>query len=90
MTSNELVLAMLVHEAACDLIGGLENTMMDYPEDSEEYKDAKHDLEMGHDTLVTWVVNEVKRNREAMKHLKFVGNDFIVTRANKVVTKLGY
>lgn len=37
--------------AAYDLLGGLENTMLDYPEDSEEYKSAK-ELLGNHEALV--------------------------------------
>lgn len=37
--------------AANDLLGGLENTLLDYPEDSDEYKSAYEFLH-DHDRLV--------------------------------------
>ena len=40
-----------VYWAANDLIGGLENTLLDYPEDSDEYKSAYAFLN-DHDRLV--------------------------------------
>ena len=40
-----------IYWAANDLIGGLENTLLDYPEDSEEYKSA-YALLKDHNRLV--------------------------------------
>lgn len=90
MNSNQTVLAMIIRDVAGEYIGGYENTLMDYPEGSKEYQEAKEFLATDHDTLVAWIVADVKRDREAMKHLKFAGNDFITQYTGKLLTKWGY
>lgn len=90
MNSRQLMLAMLAKEIASGYIGGLENTMMDYPEDSQEYQDAKHDLALGHDRWVQIIVTDVKVMREVQKHLKFAGNKFLEDYVSKLLTKWGY
>ena len=90
MDSRQTMLAIIAKEAAGNLIGGLENTMLDYPEDSDEYRNASHDLHAGHDTLVSWIVADVKQTREGIKHLKFTGNTFLENYVSKLLTKWGY
>lgn len=90
MDARQTALAIIAREAAGELIGGLENTMLDYPEDSKEYQDAKSDLSAGHDTLVSWIVADVKARRESIPHLKFAGNDFLAKYVSKLLTKWNY
>ena len=44
-TANQREMFTNSYFAACELIGGLENTMWDYEEDSDEHKNAKKTLE---------------------------------------------
>lgn len=81
---------MMAKEIASEYIGGLENTMMDYPEDSQKYQDAKHDLAIGHDALVRIICTDVKVMREAQKYLKFAGNKFLENYVDNLLTKWGY
>lgn len=90
MNMNQTVIAHIAKEAAGELIGGLENTLLDYPEESTEYQDAYRDLHAGHDSLVSWIVSDVKTVREAHKHLKFAGNAFLIDYVSRLLTRWGY
>ena len=91
-----------IRNAANYLIGGLENTMEDYPEDSEEYLEAKATLE-DHDFLVSQIydlalteifaegANIFGRAAEAyLKDIRFCGKEWLMERVEKQVTKAGY
>ena len=91
-----------IRNAADYLIGGLENTMMDYPEDSEEYREAKATLE-DHAFLVNQIydlalteiftegANIFGRAAEAyLKDIRFFGKEWLMERVEKQVTKAGY
>lgn len=88
--------------AANDLIGGLENIMMDYPEDSEEYKNAELEL-ADHDGLVTWLYTEAtttiydegacffgKAAEAYLKDIRFFGKDWLIERCDRRIRKMGY
>lgn len=90
MDSRQKALARMARSIANEWIGGLENTMLDYDEGSEEYESAKADLSQSHETWVGWIVGEVKINREAQKHLKFAGNNFLKDCVDKLLLSMGY
>lgn len=88
--------------AARYLIGGLENIMLDYPKNSEEYKSAKALLN-NHDELVLNVyynaTSEVYGDGEVwfgkyaekfIKDINFCGKEWLMERCEKRVTKEGY
>lgn len=90
MNSHEKQVAKLISLATSEIIGGYENTLLDYPEDSEEYKEAKEIL--NHDTLFgmiyDYVMEESRRNYAS--HIRFAGKQFIEERIEKRLQKEGY
>ena len=91
-----------IRNAAGYLIGGLENTMEDYPEDSEEYQEAKATLD-DHDFLVNQIydlaLTEIfleganifgKAAETCLKDIRFCGKEWLMERVEKQVTKAGY
>ena len=91
-----------IRNAADYLIGGLENTMEDYPEDSEEYQEAQATLK-DHDFLVSQIydlalteiflegANIFGKAAEAyLKDIRFCGKEWLMERVEKQVTKAGY
>lgn len=88
--------------AAQQFIGGLENTMMDYEEDSEEYQEADNLLN-DHDALVNEIYEMAITNiydegseyfgpqaGSMLKDIRFCGKDWLMERVDKRVTKEGY
>ena len=75
-----------------EYIGGYENTLLDYPEDSEEYKDAKEFLGQSHEDLMNLIYDEVMTMSDSgmAKHLRFAGKDFILERIDRRLTKWNY
>ena len=90
MDSRQVALKRMAQKIANEWIGGLENQMNDSCPGEEDYECAKHDLEMSHETWVNWIVAEVKTNREAQKHLKFAGNQFLEECVDEILKKMGY
>ena len=91
-----------IRNAANYLIGGLENTMEDYPEDSEEYQEAQATLE-DHACLVSQIydlalteiflegANIFGKAAEAyLKDIRFCGKEWLRERVEKQGTKAGY
>lgn len=89
--------------AANDLLGGLENTLMDYSEDSEEYKKAK-DFLGDHEALVKTLYDMATTaiygegyccfNPQTVQHelrdINFCGKEFLMERCERRITKEGY
>lgn len=75
-----------------EFIGGYENTMMDYPEDDEEYQTAKAFLSRPHDELIEFIYNDVMAGADKgmARHLRFAGTEWIKERISKRLTKWGY
>lgn len=84
------------------IIGGYENTMLDYEEDSEEYQSAARALK-DHDELVDEIYQEAISvyhepgmacfNASAKRYLndiKFCGKEWLMERVDRRVRKLGY
>ena len=89
--------------AANDLLGGLENTMEDNPEDSKEYQSAKAML-ADHDALVKELYymattaiygegfccfNQATCQRE-LREINFCGKEWLMEHCEKRITKEGY
>lgn len=88
--------------AADDLLGGLENTLLDYDEDSEEYKQAK-ELLSNHSELVNQLYKRAttelygpgfcgfgKEAQMIIRDINFCGKDWLMERCEKRITKEGY
>ena len=91
-----------IKHAAHDLLGGLENTLLDYPEDSEEYKSAKALLD-DHDALVkelyyratSAVYSEgmIWFGRDAemyIRDINFCSTEWLMERCERRIRKEGY
>ena len=90
MNVHQRNLYRMMDELTCEIIGGYENAMADYPEDSDEYWEAKEFLDMGHDALKQYFFNALTARRETQKALKFAGNDFLMERIERRLRKWGY
>lgn len=88
--------------AAINLLGGLENTLCDYQENSEEYKSAKRLLN-DHNRLVKalyeMATSEVfdegfcgfgKAYQMFIRDINFCGKEWLMERCEKRITKEGY
>ena len=91
-----------IYWAAQHLLGGLENTLLDYSEDSDDYKSAEALLK-NHKELVnrlyematTAVYGEGfcgfgKQYQMEIRDINFCGKDWLMERCEKRVTKEGY
>lgn len=91
-----------IYHAANWLLGGLENTLLDNPKESEEYQNAKAQL-ADHEGLVNelyrMAITEVYNegiccfNEDAVNYLKdirFCGKDWLMERCERRITKEGY
>lgn len=90
-------------KSACDwLIGGLENTLSDYEENSEEYKDA-YKLLNNHDYLVNELYEMATSNlygvglcsfnslaKSYIKDIRFCGKEWLMEMCEKRIRKEGY
>lgn len=88
--------------AADDLLGGLENTLLDYDEDSEEYINAKR-LLSDHSELVNQLYKRAttelygpgfcgfgKEAQIVIRDINFCGKEWLLERCEKRITKEGY
>lgn len=90
MNQHEKVINQLVRQCVSEWIGGLENTMQDYTEDTEEYQNAKAML--NHDDLFNMFYSDImaETKRNAKSHLRFAGKKFIEERIENALEKCGY
>jgi len=92
-----------IKHAANDLLGGLENTLLDYGQDDPEYKSAKAQLS-DHEGLVTELYgmattaiygegyccfNPATVEKE-LRDINFCGKAWLMERCDKRITKEGY
>ena len=80
--------------AANDIVGGLENTLLDNDENSEEYKDAKAGL-ADHDGLAVAIYDMVINGNAgtecvSIADVRFCGRKWIKERIEKRLIKMGY
>lgn len=91
-----------IYHAANWIIGGLENTLLDYEEDSEEYK-AAYDRLHDHEGLVNEIyeaaINDYYDDgcacyndtaKRYLKDIRFCGKDWLMERCEARVKKCGY
>ena len=87
MNGRQKAIWRLTKGSACEFIGGYMNTLCDYPKSSEEYREA-YEFLADRENVKQTIIDDVKRDREAQKDLKFVGNDFLVARAEAQMKRL--
>lgn len=91
-----------IYHAANWLVGGLENTLLDFEEGSREYKNAYERLH-NHEGLVEelydmaisevyadggmWFGDQAKRY---LKDVRFCGKEWLMERCEKRIAKMGY
>lgn len=84
--------------AACDLIGGLENILQDYPDDDPEYINARKCL-LDHSGLVADIFWEATHNEygcgyagtgnTSQKHYRFAGKVWTMNAVEQIVQAMG-
>lgn len=89
--------------AANSLLGELENTMLDYPEDSKEHKDAEAYLQ-NHNALVNDLYHNATTEiygkgyccfnlnicKRELRDINFCGKEWLMQMCKKRITKEGY
>lgn len=90
---------MNIKYAANEYIGGLENTLQDFDEDSQEYKDAYKILH-NHEGLVETIYNiaitcicargSYTHSESFIKDIRFCGKEFLTQLVEEEVVKEGY
>ena len=91
MNNRQQIAARVAWKNCGDIVGGLENMLLDYEPESKEYKEAERILK-DHDALVKMIYRDVMSDTEKiyMKHLRFVGKDFIIERIDRRLKRWGY
>ena len=83
-TKHEIAMFTLIREYIDPFVGGFENEMLDWPEDSEEYKNAYNYLynTPAKDLLEEfyWMVMDYCKAGSNAEHARFAGSAFL--RAN--------
>ena len=90
MNQHEKEIDRLIQNAVSEWIGGFENTMADYPTDSEEYRNAQDQL--NHDTLFELIYDNImtESRKNKSSHIRFAGKEFITDRIEKRLKQSGY
>lgn len=103
MNARQLKAYYNVKHASNDLIGGLENALLDNEVDSDAYRRA-NGLLNNHDELVKYVYEmattaiygdgyccfDDRATQLYLREINFCGKDWIMERCEKRITKLGY
>ena len=92
MNAHQLAAFKLMVSEFNDLIGGLENTLLDNAEDSDNYKEAFEALH-GHEYLKNIIYQETVSEAHARVyavHIGFAGKDWLLERIEKRLVKEGY
>ena len=91
MNTRQKIVAKLAWETCGNIVGGLENTLLDNDPNDIEYKNAEKTLK-DHEALVEMIYHDVMMDTEKiyMKHFRFVGKDFIIERIDKRLKRWGY
>jgi hypothetical protein len=90
---HEIAMLQIIREEIDTYVGGLENMLLDFPEDSQEYKDAYDEL-YGHPAkqMLDWfyemVMSACKAGSRA-EHARFAGSDFVKVKLGVYLIKNG-
>lgn len=90
-TKHEIAMMQLIREEVDYLVGGYENTMLDFSEDAEEYKEAYNYLyeTPAKDLLEEFynlVMDRCKAGSNA-EHARFAGSDFLRAKLGLYIIK---
>ena len=87
--ANQRLMWNVVCREANNYIGGLENTLMDYEPETEEYKQAKAELE-DFDSVKEFVASEVLHSIEweKMQNTHFITREWLDTRIFNLTRKI--
>ena len=103
MNAREKKAFLNIKHAANDLLGGLENTLQDYAEDEDEYKNAKAQLE-DHKGLVEQLYHMATTAiyddgyccfnpatvKKELRDINFCGKEWLMERCERMITREGY
>lgn len=93
MNAHQRAIFDIMDELTRELIGGNENTLLDFSEEDEEYQDAYNFLHQGHEQLAQFFYDLVMGHCKAgsnAEHARFAGSAFLKERIEKRLTKWGY
>lgn len=82
----------LINEIYCDVVGGLENTQLDNPKDSDEYQRANRALK-NPQALLNMIYSDVQSTATMQgfaKHIRFAGEAWARERIARKLHKDGY
>ena len=99
MTKNEKLARRNIQYAINFELGGYENVLLDYPEDSDDYRAAKRFL-ADHDSVVKYVYDcavssfyvegGVFTDTRILAQIKFLGKKKLMEIVEELVSKEGY
>lgn len=99
MTKNEKLARKNIQNCINFEIGGYENVLLDYPEDSDDYRVAKMFL-ADHDAVVRYVYDcavssfyvegGVFTDTRIIAQIKFLGKEKLMSIVEELVSKEGY
>lgn len=90
MNQHETFANALINRAISEWVGGNENTLLDFDEDSKEYKEAKAMLTF--ENLFDAILSDVMGETEEMwaREVRFAGKQFIEERIEQRLNACGY
>ena len=99
MTKNEKLARRNIQNCINFELGGYENTLLDYPEDAEEYINAK-DFLADHEAIVDYIYQcavtdfyvegGVYTDNRIICQIKFLGKEKLMSIVEELVSKEGY
>ncbi len=92
MNEHQATAYRLMVEVYNDIVGGLENGLMDYEEGTEDYEVCKRALSDGNTLLGEIYVRTQQEatRRGSAKHIRFAGEEFLRERIQRRLAKDGY
>ena len=99
MTKNEKLARRNIQNCINFEIGGYENVLLDYPEDAEEYINAK-DFLADHEAIVNYIYDcsvsdfyvegGVYTDTRLISQIKFLGKEKLMEIVEELISKEGY
>lgn len=93
MNAHQKVMFKLMDNVTSDYIGGWENTLEDYEEFTDEYKEAYEYLNMGHDKMKDFFYHIIMCNCKKgtyAEHARFAGGQFLMDIIERRLIKWCY
>ena len=92
MNAHQKTAYLIMREEYNNLVGGCENTLLDYSEDSEEYQAAHrtlHDHEVLRDMIYGEAIATANCRHHAI-HMRFAGKEWLFERIDNRLENDGY